>query len=121
MPADDSGIHNGHAAVSKWVGRSDNAAQLVHNANQGKHGHSADLKDWDVAVIGHDNQHMAGVAGIVFDAAQYDKAAKFRMPAALRLKLIVAFIRIVIGNQHTVETILYEYGCELRNGCPRIQ
>jgi len=79
--------HCAGAAHSKWMGRAQDAAEVVYQLDQEFYGHSADLQGLQFDAIGHDYQKMTGVLGIVLYAHEDHKVCGHLL-AVVRTPLI---------------------------------
>ena len=99
-------IADAQELLSAGVGRADDTAVVMDDLDQQNDGKPAQFEDGQFDTGGHDDQHVPGVNGVVFDPLKDYEILRF-----VRKFLIVAvrLIGIVIGDQHTVKSLLLQY------------
>ena len=86
------------------MSRTDNASVPVDNLDQKKERKAAQFQNGELYAGGHDDQHMSGVNGVIFNALKHYKM--FGLMGQL-LIIPVCLVGIMICDQHTVITLLF--------------
>lgn len=85
------------------MGRADNSTVKMHDLYEKNDGKPPQLQNRQTDACGHDNEHVAGVDGIVFYSFQDNKIVRFFLEFFI---IAVGLVGVMVCNEHTLIAFL---------------
>ena len=80
----------------------------MHKIDQHSHWHSTHLKQTHLHTFRHNADDMSCITGVILDAFEYNKIF-VHLAFHLVLPVSVSFIRIMVGDQHSVKSVCFQF------------